>query len=185
MKKMHHLFEAENNRTYDPKIKTGSEWVAEGEGVITEKLDGTNVRLTVRQGAIVRVERRRNPTKAEKSRGVIDPWYQDARDDDPAAKYILLGAKNTDASRLPDGEHTAEALGPKIQGNPYRLEQHVIVPHCEAPVYPDMLRTYDNLAAWCGRLQSLFAPGREAEGVVFHHPDGRMVKLRARKFWLP
>jgi hypothetical protein len=35
----------------------------------TEKLDGMNVRLTVRNHTIVRVEKRRNPDKIQKHKG--------------------------------------------------------------------------------------------------------------------
>ena len=183
MKKMFHLFETEDY-IYTPKIRAGSEWVENGEGVITEKLDGTSVRLTVRLGKIVRVERRRNPTREEKRPGiVIDPWYMDARTDDPQAKHILDAALNTDVTALPDGEYTAEAIGPFIQGNPLGLGYKVCVPHVLAPRYADSLRTYDSLRDKCiDGVYSLYSPGHIAEGFVFHHPDGRMVKLRFSTF---
>ncbi len=45
-------------------------WVLAGEGVATEKLDGTNVRLTTRNYLLVRTEKRRNPTKHQKNLGM-------------------------------------------------------------------------------------------------------------------
>jgi len=33
--------------------------------------------LTVRSGQLVRVEKRRNPSKAQKAKGIIDGWYVD------------------------------------------------------------------------------------------------------------
>lgn len=184
MKKMFHLFETEgDSQIYVPKIRAGSEWVENGEGVITEKLDGTSIRLTVRNGEIVRVEKRRNPTKEEKARLIRDPWYVDARPDNPADQYIIEAARNTSVAGVEDGEHSAEALGPRIQNNPYGLFEHVAVIHKLAPRYPEMLRTYDSLLEACRDLPSLFVWGAKAEGFVFHHPDGRMVKLRAARFW--
>ena len=50
-------------------------WVFDGDGVATEKLDGTNVRLTVRAGYIVRLEKRRNPTKAHTNKPIFDQCY--------------------------------------------------------------------------------------------------------------
>ena len=44
----------------------------------TEKVDGTNVRLTIRNHTIVRVEKRCNPSKIQKYNGIEDPWYIDA-----------------------------------------------------------------------------------------------------------
>ena len=37
----------------------------------TEKLDGQNVRLTVRNHTLVRLEKRRNPSKIEKAKGEV------------------------------------------------------------------------------------------------------------------
>lgn len=36
-----------------------------------ENLDGTNVRLTVRSGQVVRVDERRDPSKAPKAQGIV------------------------------------------------------------------------------------------------------------------
>ncbi|WP_245532616.1 RNA ligase family protein [Bernardetia litoralis] len=41
--------------------------------IATEKLDGTNVRITVRNHTVVRVEKRRNPDKKQKANGIKDP----------------------------------------------------------------------------------------------------------------
>lgn len=46
--------------------------------IATEKLDGMNIRVTVRNKIVVRVEKRRNPSKIQKSQGIKDPWYVDA-----------------------------------------------------------------------------------------------------------
>ena len=46
--------------------------------IATEKLDGTNVRITVRNHTVVRVEKRKNPSKIQKQKGIKDPWYIDA-----------------------------------------------------------------------------------------------------------
>jgi hypothetical protein len=39
----------------------------------TEKIDGTNIRITLRNNTIVRVEKRRNPNKQEKANGITEP----------------------------------------------------------------------------------------------------------------
>jgi hypothetical protein len=33
------------------------------------------------------------------------------------------------------------------------------------------------------RADSLFSPGHLAEGIVFHHPDGRRAKIKRRDFF--
>lgn len=70
---------------------------------------------------------------------------------------------------------TYELCGPKVQGNPEGFESHVLVPHgCEmltdAPTTFEALRSY---------LDS-----HDIEGIVWHHEDGRMVKIKGKDFGL-
>ena len=95
--------------------------------VATEKVNGTNVRLTVRNGILVRLEKRRNPTKVQKKLGIKDPWYVDADEYGPEDKHIWEAARNEDLSGVSDGEWRGEAVGPKIQGNPLNLGMHSVV----------------------------------------------------------
>src|SRR5262249_31804569 len=154
-------------------------WVFAGEGVGTEKLDGTNVRLTVRSGQLVRVEKRRNPSKAQKQRGIIDGWYVDADEISAQDKWIFIAANATDVSTWPDGEHSGEALGPSIEGNPLGLGGGTCVPfNLAVPSYVDVPRAFDELRAFLADLESRYAPGHLAEGIVFHHADGRRAKIK-------
>ena|SRR5688572_19260046 len=54
--------------------------VIAGAGRATEKLEGTNIRVILRAGRVVRVEKRRNPSKLQKQQGIIDGWYVDAEE---------------------------------------------------------------------------------------------------------
>ena len=172
-------------------------WVVAGEGVATEKLDGTNVWLTVRAGQVVRVEKRRNPTREQKAEGIVDPWYVECDDFfdsvlNPANKWIHAAVVGTDTAAWPDGEHCCEALGPKIQGNPLQLEDHVCVPFdLYAPGVPDVgapllldlhRRSFLGLRDDLRAASSLYSPGAPMEGIVFHHPDGRRAKIKRKDF---
>ncbi|HET9143782.1 hypothetical protein [Actinophytocola sp.] len=182
MEKIPTLFERDERFRVVDRPRAECRWVFEGDGVGTEKLDGTNVRLTVRSGQLVRVEKRRNPSKAQKESGIIDGWYVDTTDsaDD---KWILAAARNTDVSDWPDGEHSCEALGPRVQGNPLGLDEHRCVPFNRmAPVYVQVPRSYEGLQTFLATLESKFAPGHLAEGIVFHHPDGRRAKIKRKDF---
>jgi hypothetical protein len=75
---------------------------------------------------------------------------------------------------LQDG--TYELLGPSIQGNPEGYEDHRLLRHAAAEVL-DAPRTFDGLRDWMA--------GKDIEGLVWHHPDGRMAKLKLRDFGLP
>jgi len=46
----------------------------------------------------------------------------------------------------------------------------------------DVPRWYDELRYFLATLDSTCAPGHLAEGVVFHHPDGRRAKIKRQDF---
>jgi len=180
MEKIPTIFERDGRFHVVDRPRADCAWVFDGEGAATEKLDGTNVRLTVRCGTIVRVEKRRNPNREQKLRGIVDGWYVDAGAED---KWILAAADGTDVSTWPDGEHSCEAIGPRVQGNPLDLDVHVCVPfNLSAPVYTDAPRDFAGLKALLATVDSVYAPGNLAEGLVFHHPDGRRAKIKRKDF---
>ena len=43
-------------------------------------------------------------------------------------------------------------------------------------------RSCADLKARLAELESRYAPGDLAEGIVFHHPDGRRAKIRLKEF---
>jgi hypothetical protein len=183
MEKIPTMFERDDHFRVIDRPRAECAWVFGGEGTPTEKLDGTNVRLTVRSGQVVRVEKRRNPSKVQKQQGIVDGWYVDTDEYSAEDKWILLAARNTDVSGWPDGEHACEALGPRVQGNPLDLADHLCVPfNLDVPVYGDVPRSYDGLRDLLATLESRYAPGHPAEGIVFHHPDGRRAKIKRKDF---
>ena len=186
MEKIPTLFERDDRFRVVDKPREECRWVFDGEGIGTEKLDGTNVRLTVRSGQLVRLEKRRNPTAAQKRQGIVDGWYAETDEHAADDKWILAAALATDVSAWPDGEHSCEALGPRIQGNPLGLEEHRCVPfNLTVPTFADIPRDYSGLRAFLAELSSEFAPGHPAEGIVFHHPDGRRAKIKRKDFPRP
>ncbi|MEZ0110151.1 hypothetical protein ABH920_004166 [Catenulispora sp. EB89] len=183
MEKIPTIFERDDRFHVVDKPRADCEWVFAGAGRATEKLDGTNARLTVRSGTIVRVEKRRNPSKAQKAAGIVDGWYVDTDEHGAEDKWLREAAANTLVTAWPDGEHSVEALGPRIQGNPLGLEEHICVPfNLTVPDYENAPRTYAELHDWLASLESRYAPGHLAEGVVFHHPDGRRAKIKRKDF---
>jgi hypothetical protein len=183
MEKIPTIFERDEHFKVVDRPRKGCDWVFAGEGRATEKLDGTNVRLTLRAGQVVRVEKRRNPSKLQKQQGVIDGWYVDADEFSKEDKWIFESVKGTDVHGWPDGEHAAEALGPHIQGNLLGLTRNLCVPfNLEIPEYQDVPRDFAGLKQLLAELDSLFAPGHLAEGIVFHHPDGRRAKIKRKDF---
>lgn len=149
----------------------------------TEKIDGTNVRVTVRNHMAVRLEKRRNPSKLEKAKGIIDPWYTDASMS-AEDKHIQEALKGTDLSTIPDGEWSGEAVGPNIQGNPLNLEKNVIVFFSlgQCPVFEDVPDTFDGLKEWLPKQKSKYGKDCGIEGIVWHMENGNMAKIKTKDF---
>src|ERR1043166_1413286 len=177
MEKIPTIFDRDESFKVTNRPRKGCEWEFAGEGRDNEKLDGANVRLTVRSGQVVRVEKRRNPSRLQKQQGIIDGWYVDADQYSKEDKWIFEAVRGTDVHGWPDAEHSVEAIGPNIQGNLLGLPKNLCVPfNLEIPAYKDAPRSYEGLKEYLNTLESLFSPGHLAEGIVFHHADGRRAK---------
>lgn len=181
----------DGNRGVVPKLL-----VRPGGAYATEKLDGTNVRLTVRNGGFVRLEKRRNPSKEQKKAGITEPWYTDSNSGDPADRYLWSAAAGMDFTYVPDGEWSAEAVGPKIQGNPLGLDEHrlfffdrerippaVCVPLLDGvPELDGSEQAYfDDLRDYLRSARSVINPAAPIEGIVWHG-DTEWAKLKAKDF---
>lgn len=148
------------------QIKPECQWVLDGEGVATRKMDGTNVKIE--NGKLYK---RQKPKDGEYDMAS----YVECEPISPNDKY-LFEAFNL-GSDWPDGIY--EAIGPKIQGNPEKSGHHMLV--CVVPCAKhldlgEVPRTFDGLRNWLA--------GQDIEGIVFHHPDGRMAKIKKRDFGL-
>lgn len=166
------------------EVTPGCEWVQAGEGVATVKLDGTS--CMVRGGRLFKRFDRKNGKPGPAG------WEpcQDAPDEHTGhwPGWVLVGDDPGDrwhreacaeAETLPDG--TYELLGPRVQGNPYRRDEtskHFLEPHGRVRFKDDPPRTFVELAEW-------FKTTEPVEGIVWHHPNGRMVKIKRRDFGLP
>ena len=181
MKKIQSLFmrNYETDRLVRDEAVPGSEWVANGEGYASRKWDGTC--CMVRGGRLFkRYDRKRKRGKLKAAPPGWEPC-EDAPNEHtghwPGWTPVGDGPEDRwhreafSASRIQDG--TYELCGPKIQGNPENFATHALVSHASRFV-TEVPRDYDGLKE--------FFCGRDIEGIVWHHPDGRMVKIKARDF---
>lgn len=158
------------------QVHEGCEWVLAGEGVATRKYDGTC--CMIREGKLYkrREIRRGEPTPLD---------FETADYDDETGKtvgWVPVGDGPEDRwhreamgdNKYPDG--TYELLGPKVQGNPEGFAFHILQPHAAAWKFIDAPRDFANLRNW-------FLT-KNIEGIVFHHLDGRMAKIKLRDFGL-
>lgn len=179
MKKIPTLFirDFENDPRYVTRtVNPESEWVVNGEGIATRKYDGTCCAII--NGLFVK--------RYEIKQGGVAPYgFIPANDvDNNTGKqqgWVEVGNGNEDKwhreayERLEDkSDGTFELLGPKIQGNPEGMTEHILVRHSLAETYPDAPRDYDALREWF--------KDKHIEGLVWHHEDGRMAKLKRKDF---
>lgn len=182
MKKIVSLFQRnyDGDRLVRDEVVPGAEWVQAGEGVATRKYDGTC--CMVKGGVLYK--------RYDVKKGREKPFgFIPAQDPDPVTGHwpgwVEVGNANEDRwyreaapgkwpfVEAPDG--TYELLGPKVQGNPEGFEHHILMRHGVSPLpSPDDPRTYD-------AIKEYLRPGH-IEGIVWHHPDGRMVKIKAKDF---
>jgi len=192
MKKMPCLFQREfhgkGSFTLLDAVAPGCEWVLAGEGVATRKRDGAA--CMVKEGRLYK----RYDAKRDRKTGAykaIPPEALSCDEPDPVTghwpnwvpvdganptdKYHVyaLSAAIDESGLLADG--TYELCGPAINGNPEGLLRHVFYRHgAEDLEFLGVPRTFNGLHDF------LWPSGME--GIVFHHPDGRMCKIRRRDF---
>ena len=94
---------------------------------------------------------------------------------DPQYKWQRKAFEFTRDHAMLDGDGTHEACGPHFQGNPEKYGEDVLVKH-GAELITDAPRCFNDLAEWF--------KGKDIEGIVWHHPDGRMAKIKIRDFGL-
>lgn len=183
MKKIPTIFDRdwEGNRGVIDKPIPECDWVFKDEGIATEKVDGTNIKVRIKDGKITDVWKRRNPNKEQRKLGV-EPWYEIAEPSDSQNKHTFKSVENADTSALPDGEYPGEAYGGKIQGNPLEVEPNIYFFTVNPKTFEKFPRNYDDIKSLVIHLSSHVSPGHWAEGVVFHHADGRMAKIKRKDF---
>lgn len=182
MKKTVSLFQRnyDGDRLVRDEIVPGAEWVVAGEGVATRKHDGTS--CMVRDGKMFK----RFDAKAGKT---PPPGFEPAQEPDEKTGHwpgwLPVGEGPEDkwhreaftvpAAYQPFPDGTYELCGPKIQGNPEKMERHALIPHGCEPLH-DTPRDFAGLRSYLAE--------RDIEGIVWHHADGRMVKIKAKDFGL-
>lgn len=182
MKKIISLFQRnyDGDRLVRNEIVPGAEWVIAGQGLATVKYDGT----------CCRVERGKLWKRYDAKFGRVPPEdFEPSQAPDSITGHwpgwIPVGDGPDDvwhreawpiswpnAIHLEDG--TYELCGPEINGNPEGLHIHKLIRHGDDVIYPP--RTFDELKAWLAE--------HDFEGIVWHHPDGRMVKIKGKDFGL-
>lgn len=198
----------EGDRLVRDELVPGAEWVAAGEGVATVKWDGAACLIANDRDDHGPLWRRYDAKKGKQP----PPGFVPAQEPDPTTGHYpgwipcVLGtpadqwfmealANSVSRSPLPAG--TYEAVGPHFQGNPYGFPRELLIRHGN-DVLPDAPREFGALRIYLATagyptwgsesLTATFGPFSRSlplEGIVWHHRDGRMVKIKAKDFGIP
>lgn len=163
------------------EVTPGCEWVFAGEGIATRKYDGTCTMLDGNGKWWARREvkpgKEMPPNYVVEDHDPITGKWQGWEPIEQSA-FAKFHAEALDDRELRPG--TYELIGPKINGNPEGLERHSLVRHAQADAVPDSDRSIAGIKSSVSKVG-----GWGWEGIVWHHPDGRMAKLKARDLGTP
>ena len=174
MQKISTVFERDENWRVIDRVNPECQWVLDGEGVCTVKIDGTACLVRDRK----LYKRQRVKEGGAPPAGWLH-WSMDiVRINGHGWSPITLHPSDEwhREPMTPAADGTYELVGPKIQRNPYGIERHELWRHgyvkpCDNP------RTFEEIEAWLNE--------HHHEGLVWHHPDGRMAKIKRRDFGIP
>jgi len=170
------------------KLKPGFTWIFDPSVVLaTEKFDGTNVSVCVKNGRIERVYNRTNRVNVWESPSQFYEGIKRAVDEGKFKPRMME-----------DGQYFGELLGKKVQGNPYNIDGHLWLPfeyikeHYPFKFYNTWVeetKAHDlnDLSELFKELKSVYFRRRKQEkhpeGIVFYNElTGEMCKLRGDMF---
>lgn len=203
MRKMKCLFIREfhddHTATITREVTQGCEWVLDGEGEASAKIDGTACAVI---GGKLYARFDCKPSKrARKRHGKGEPWELSEFNTPPDGAIpcqepdMITGhwphwvpvanqpeyKYHREAWRWQGGDvddaimdGTYELVGPAVNGNPEHLKAHILIRHGLQVVFPE--RTFDGLKQWL--------EDHEVEGIVFKRRNGEMCKIRRRDYGL-
>jgi hypothetical protein len=171
-----------------PEVNPDCQWVLDGEGRATRKYDGTCTLLDELGKWWARREvKPGKPLPADywliegdEVTGKLFGWEPIGQS--AFARFhaeALDNHRGTNNGIYTPRPGTYELIGPKVNGNPEREQRHWLIEHAKA----ERIRQLDELTFDGIREVVLaLAEADGCEGIVWHHPDGRMAKIKARDF---
>ena len=175
----------DTDRLIRDEVVPGAEWVLAGEGIATRKYDGAC--CMIQDGELFR--------RYDAKKGKQPPiCFIPAQDPDPITGHwpgwVQVGGDSQDkwfreawsnfredppqyrvGTYLLDG--TYEAVGPHFQGNPEHWVFDTLIRH-GITVLGDCPRDFEGIREYVRKV--------DMEGIVFHHTDGRMAKVKKKDY---
>lgn len=169
-----------------PEVTPGLEWVLDGEGIATVKYDGAC--CAVIEGELYRrYDAKKGKTPPEGAIPCCDPdpvtghWPHWVKCDksNPSDKWFFAAFEHP-TYRLyyqrDKSYFTYEAIGLHFQGNPYRMDHDMLLPHGEDVIQLDD-RSYDGIKAYLAK--------EAIEGIVFWKDGEPQCKIKRSDFGFP
>ena len=188
MKKIPTLFEREfkNHRVVgiSDKVTPGMEWVLNGEGIATVKVDGSCCaiingvfykRYDAKKGKPIPEGAIKCQDEADPVTGHLPCWVK-CSEDNPSDKWFVAAYNEMIAAGYGFSDnHTYEAIGPHFQGNPYNLEKDTLFEHgCGASIIENLPRTFEGIKE--------FLKNTPIEGIVFWKDGIPQCKIKRSDF---
>lgn len=184
MKKMTTLFRVDYHKKGDPgviypEVNEENAWVfTDKENVTaTVKFDGTAA--MIKEGVLYRRYDAKKgkvpPEDAIPCQPEPDPismhWphWVPVSVTNPNDRYFIDVINSDGYNRLEDG--TYELCGESVQSNPEKIDGHKLLKHGSQLVEIDSW-TFEGMRDYLSKSEN------DIEGIVFHHKDGRMCKIR-------
>ena len=175
------------------EVTPGCEWVLEGEGEATSKLDGACCAV-INGEYYKRYDAKKGKKPPEGAIPCCDPdpvtghWPHWVKLDkgNPADKWLLAAFESRGEGYCTDG--TYEAVGPHFQGNPHGLPFDTIARHGAGKIggrhpgvdgyydEPELERTFDGIRKWFEEY--------DMEGIVFWRNGEPQCKIKRTDFGL-
>jgi len=158
-------------------IHPGCEWVFGGEGVSTRKYDGTCVMFDGEKWWARReVKDGKQPPAGFISSGHDHVTLKNVGWEPIGGSSFARFFHQAIELSEPSIPGTYELCGPKVQGNPEGFSEHVLIEHADADQIVVSDRSFEGIR--------IALEENAIEGIVFHHEDGRMAKIKKRDFGL-
>jgi hypothetical protein len=156
-------------------VKEGLEWVLEGKGIATEKIDGSCCAI-INGTFYKRYDAKKGKTPPEGAIPCCEadpitghhPHWVAVDENKPADKWFVNAYKNT--PDIQDG--TYEAIGPHFQGNPHDLSDDILEPHGVKHI--EVERTFEGIMQYLA--------DHYIEGIVFWLDGEPRCKIKRSDF---
>lgn len=181
MKKMKTLFirQFENHKIVKclNEVEPECQWVIDGEGYATEKIDGTccmikdNIlykRYDAKKGKKPPMNAIPCQEEADPITGHFPHWVLCDKNN-PSDKYHMEAFSKQEEWK--DG--TYELIGKHIQGNPYKIDNNILEKH-GVRILDNVPRTYEGIRDYLEK--------HYIEGIVFYRDNGEMCKIKRSDF---